>query len=260
MFGMTTRATSDDILNSVGQQQAVAYVRVSTSKQADSGIGETVQRGDIDRWAQVNNCSVRVYTDAGVSGQQVKRPTLLAAIADAKRSGCPLVVASLSRLARTTRQTLDLIEQITTGRSPVTLVSLKESIDCRTAMGRCMITMISAVNQLEADLASERTMSSMQSLRSQGRRTGGALPFGYIEIERTTDDQGKPIVKVAEDPKLKWIIDEIISLRGAGLSLRRIAHEINARGVTTAQGKRWQAQQVNSVLTVMRSRRDRVAA
>jgi DNA invertase Pin-like site-specific DNA recombinase len=257
---MTHRDTSRDILNPSASQQAVAYVRVSTSKQADSGIGETVQRIDIDRWAQANGLAVRVYTDAGVSGQRIKRPTLLAAIADAKRSGCPLVVTALSRLARTTRQTLQLIEQITTGVRPVTLVSLKESIDTRTAMGKCMITMISAVNQLEADLASERTTSSMQSLRAQGRRTGGALPFGYIETERTTDESGKVVTKIAEDPRFTWIIDEIIALRAAGLSLRRIAFEINSRGIRTSQGKQWQAQQVSSVLAVMRSRRERVAA
>jgi hypothetical protein len=44
------------------------------------------------------------------------------------------------------------------------------------------------------------------------------------------------------------------------LSLRRIAFEINSRGIRTSQGKQWQAQQVSSVLSVMRSRRDRVAA
>jgi site-specific DNA recombinase len=234
---------SHDVIHASGRSQAVAYIRVSTTKQATSGLGEIVQRQEIERWAIATDTAVRVYCDAGVSGARVNRPTLDAAMLDAKRSKAPIVVMCLSRLARSTVQTLQLVDRIVKQGSDI--VSIRETLDTRSACGKAMLGMLAVMSQLERDLASERTTDAMRSLRASGRKTGGAMPFGFVaasggEIER--------------DPRMAWVVREIAMLHLAGLSLRRIAAEVNRRNIPTAQGKRWHPQTVSSVLRLMITR------
>ena len=200
---MTSNATT---------RSAVAYVRVSSSKQADSGLGEAAQRDGIARWATAQGLTVAVHADLGVSGRRKNRPTLERAIEEARRTRSPLVVYCLSRLARSTVRTLQIVERL--NRAKVELVSIRESLDTRTAMGRMMLTMLAALAQMEAELAGERTSDALRIRRRRGLKTGGAVPFGY-RAERCGMD-----IHLVPDERLAWVIAEIRDLRANALPPR----------------------------------------
>src|SRR5688572_25114594 len=113
---------------------AVGYVRVSTDGQVD-GVSLDAQEVKIRMWANLQSVeSVTIFMDAGLSGTRAdNRPGLRAALA-AVSDGDTLVVYSLSRLARSTKDTLAIAEVLAKKNSD--LVSLSERIDTTTAAGK----------------------------------------------------------------------------------------------------------------------------
>lgn len=252
--------TKNDTIGN-GERKAIAYVRVSSTKQADSGLGEAAQRDAIANWATMHSATVQVFADLGVSGTRKNRPTLDDAIATARRAQCSLVVLCLSRLARSTAQTLAIIERLRTAK--VSLVSIREAIDTESATGKAMLGMLAVMAQMEADLASERTKDAMRILRARGLRTGGLLPYGYRQeycygangcvLLNARGVPQKKLIKI-EDERVVWVMNEIAALHKEGMSLRRIAAELNKRGALTARGCAWHSEQVNSVIRVAKRR------
>ena len=90
---------------------------------------------------------------------------------------CPFC---FSRLSRSTKDLLDLVERLT--KMDVHLVSLKENLDTTTATGKLMLTMLSALSQFERDLIAERTIDGLKAARARGRR--GGRPRSGTEKDR----------------------------------------------------------------------------
>ena len=134
--------------------QAVAYVRVSTPGQRDEGVSLDAQRSKIAAWCDVMGYElVATYADEGISGHSMdKRPGLQQAIDDACTRGCVLVVYSLSRLARNTRETLELGE--TFAQAGADIVSLSENIDTTSAAGKMVFRMLAVLAEFERDQVS----------------------------------------------------------------------------------------------------------
>lgn len=202
--------------------RAIGYIRVSTAGQASDGISLDAQRSQLQAWAARENVSIEVHADEGRSGKsRSKRPGLAAAIAAAKRGRLPLVVYSLSRLSRSTRDSLDIADEL--ARKKAKLVSLCENIDTRTAAGELAFTMFAAINQHERRMRSEQTREGLRELRARGRRISKEAPFGY---EFTTSGD------VVECPAEQWTLRAIRSLRyDDGMSFRAIEAELARRGV-----------------------------
>lgn len=136
----------------------IGYARVSTQDQ------------NLDR--QLDNLRAagceRIFTEK-MTGTRSDRPelqTLLVAL----RSGDTLVIDSFSRLSRSTKDLLDLVEKLTAMQ--VHLVSLKENLDTTTATGKMMLTMLSALSQFERDLIAERTVDGLKAAKARGRCGG----------------------------------------------------------------------------------------
>ena len=93
--------------------QVIGYVRVSTDEQAHEGVSMDAQKAKIQAWCDLNGYELGcVHVDAGISGKRAdNRPGLQAALASIG-NGDALVVYSLSRLARSTRDTLDIAESL----------------------------------------------------------------------------------------------------------------------------------------------------
>lgn len=208
--------------------KAIGYVRVSTDKQADEGISLEAQQSRIEAWCTANGYElIAVHVDAGLSGKRAdNRPELNAAIAAACDQQAALVVYSLSRLSRSTKDTIVLADRL--AKSDADLVSLSERIDTTSAAGRMVFRMMAVLNEFERDLVSERTTAAMQHKKSKGERVG-KVPFGF-----DLSDDGISLVENAREQEVLVIIQE---LRDAGLSLRRIADELTRRGVETKGGK-----------------------
>ena len=112
--------------------KAIGYIRVSTTEQASEGVSLEAQRAKIAAWAVANDYElVAIHEDAGITGTSMeKRAGLQAAIA-ATGKGMALVAYSISRLARSTADMLEIAAGLE--KKGADLVSLTEKIDTTAA-------------------------------------------------------------------------------------------------------------------------------
>lgn len=147
----------------------IGYARVSTQDQ------------NLDR--QLDNLTAagceRIFNEK-MTGTKSDRPELKTMLLTL-RPGDTLVIDSFSRLSRSTKDLLDLVEKLTA--MGVHLVSLKENLDTTTATGKMMLTMLSALSQFERDLIAERTRDGLKAARSRGR-CGGRPRVGTDKDKR----------------------------------------------------------------------------
>lgn len=216
--------------------KAVGYIRVSTEGQAAEGVSLELQRAKLDAWASLHDAQlVAVFADEGLSGARADRPGLLQAIATAKRERAALVVYSLSRLSRSTLDTLKLAGDLE--RAGCDLVSLQEQIDTTTPAGRVIFRVLAALAEFERDQLAERTRQAMQHLRAQGRVVG-SIPHGYQR-------DGERVVPQEQEQRILALVRE---LRGQGLTLRAIGDELTRRGAFNRAGRPFQAESVRAML------------
>jgi len=222
-------------------KKAIAYIRVSTELQATEGVSLEAQRQKIAAWCDLNDCDLDgVYVDAGISGKRAdNRPELQKALDHVCRTGGVLVVYSLSRLARSTRDTLVISDRL--DRAKADLVSLSEKIDTTTAAGRMVFRMLAVLSEFERDQIAERVTMAMNHKRTKSERISGRIPYGY-----RLDDDGTTLVAVVDEQKVLTVITE---LRAEGRSLRAIADELNGRGIATKTGTAWKHSTVQSILS-----------
>ena len=179
-----------------------------------------------------------VHVDAGLSGGRAdNRPALQAALQQACENGSALVVYSLSRLARSTRDAIEIAGRLEAAGAD--LVSCSESIDTTGAVGRMVFRMLATLAEFERDQIAERTSAALQHKRSRGERVGNT-PYGW----RVGDDG----VRLVQDEVEQGTIARIADLRDHGLTLARIAGRLNAEGRTSRTGGPWLLQSVARIL------------
>jgi len=218
-------------------KQAIGYCRVSTEEQATEGVSLDAQKMQIETWCKTNGYDlIKVYIDAGLSGRQMRKREGLHKALEAIGKDTALVAYSISRLARSLPDMLNICEQI--DRKGGDLVSLTEQIDTTNAAGRMMFNMLAAFAQYESEIIGERTKSAMQYKRSKGEKYCHITPFGYVEVN------GR-LVEV--DKELK-IVKTIIENHQQGISLRDIANKLNESRVPTKRGGQWYASTVRQLI------------
>lgn len=148
---------------------SLGYARVSTFE----------QNADLQTRALKDAGCQKVYTDHGVSGTKAKRPQLDKLLEHA-RVGDEVVVWKLDRLGRNTRQLLELIDRLES--QGINFRSLTEGIATTGAMGKAILTVMSAFAQLERDQLAERTKAGLAAAAARGRR--GGRPAITPETER----------------------------------------------------------------------------
>lgn len=207
---------------------AYGYVRVSTAGQADDGVSLDVQRERIAAWCLVNGFDLAaVHVDAGLSGKRSdNRPALQAALDDVCKANGVLVVYSLSRLARSTKDTLAIADRLE--RAGADLASLSEKIDTTSAAGKMVFRMLAVLAEFERDLVSERTVCAMQHKRRQGERVG-KIPYGF--------DLAADGVQLVANAAEQQVLELVNELRRDGYTLRAIADELTRRGIPTKGNK-----------------------
>ena len=133
----------------------IAYVRVSTAEQNEARQIEALKKHGIDKW----------FTEK-VSGKNMNRPQLKAML-DYVREGDTIYIHDFSRLARSTKDLLAIVDQLQ--KKGVHLVSNKENLDTSTSNGRLMLTMIAAINCWNVsgkELQSLKQRASSKAVRS----------------------------------------------------------------------------------------------
>jgi DNA invertase Pin-like site-specific DNA recombinase len=221
-----------------GTKQVIGYVRVSTADQQENGVSLDAQQARINAWATANGHNVGgVFLDAMSGKRADNRVELQKALDAVCKAGGVLVVYSLSRLARSTKDAISISERLQ--KAGADLVSLTENIDTTTAAGKMIFGLLAVLAQFERDQISERTTAALAYKATQGERTG-QVPFGY-----TLDADG---VKLVENAAEQRVISTITELRQQGHALREIADYLNTNGITSKTGGVWYASSVKSVI------------
>ena len=189
--------------------------------------------------AVVHNSELaEIIVDGGESAKSLNRPGI-ARLLTLVDSGAikSVIVAKLDRLTRSVKDLCTLLERFE--RRGVTLISVAESLDTGSAAGRLVLNVMTAVSQWEREAIGERTRDALCHKRTKGERVGN-IRFGY----RLCAD-GK---HVEPDGREQEVIVVISNLRRNGTSLRRIAIELNDRGLRTRKGSSWRLESVARVL------------
>lgn len=215
--------------------KTIAYLRVSTDKQADRGVSLEAQRAKVAAYAELYDLEiVDVVVDAGVSAKTLDRPGLGRALAMLKSGKADaLLVVKLDRLTRSVRDLGALVETyFASGKAA--LLSVGEQIDTRSAAGRLVLNVLASVSQWEREAIGERTSAAMQHMAAEGSYTGGEAPYGFAVVA------GKLEPVEAEQA----VLAEARKLRAAGLSLRAVAAELDRAGLRARTGRVFAATQI----------------
>jgi DNA invertase Pin-like site-specific DNA recombinase len=219
--------------------KAIGYVRVSTEKQADFGVSLESQSEKVRAMAVVQGAELaELIIDAGESAKSLNRPGMarLLSLVDAGAVDT-IIIAKLDRLTRSVRDLAELLERFT--RRGVSLVSVADALDTRSAAGRLVLNIMVSVSQWEREAIGERTRDAMQHKRANGERVG-TVPFGYRI--------GADGLHLEADPAEQGILFRLHELKAAGYSTRKIAAELNRQGLTTRRGTAWRFQYVAEAL------------
>lgn len=163
------------------QKKAAIYIRVSTDAQREEGYSIDAQKEALTAYCISKHISqYEYYIDGGFTGSNLNRPEMQRMIDDAVNGRLShVIVYKLDRLSRSQKDTLYLIEDVLNPHQ-VSFVSLNESMDTGTPMGRLMLGILSAFAQLERENIRERTRMGMRErVRAGYWMGGGKVPFGY---------------------------------------------------------------------------------
>lgn len=219
--------------------RAVAYVRVSTDKQADHGVSLEAQEAKVRAYASLYDLDlVDVVVDAGASAKTLDRPGLVRVLAMVKRGEVDaVVVVKLDRLTRSVKDLGTLVEKYF---QKAALMSVSEQIDTRTAGGRLVLNVLASVAQWEREAIGERTSTAMQHKASKGEFTGGHAPYGFALAA-----DGVVLVEVEAE---QAVLAEARALRSSGLSLRATAAELARRGFIARTGRAFGAEMIKRMV------------
>lgn len=219
----------------------VGYLRVSTDQQAEHGISLDAQRERVHAYATLYGLTlVACQIDAGASAKTLERPGLRAALDLLDRgSARGLVVAKLDRLTRSVRDLGALVDHYFHEKGAA-LLSVSEQIDTRSASGRLVLNVLTSVAQWEREATAERTSAALAHKAQKGEYTGGPIPYGF----RLARDG----VHLRPDATEQRVIAEAAKAQAAGLSLRRIAEELDRLGFRSRTRQQFDPQQVRRML------------
>ena len=149
----------------------VAYVRVSTVEQNEARQVEALQKHGIEKW----------FTEK-ISAKSMERPQLQALL-DFVRDGDTVYIHDFSRLARSTKDLLELVERLQ--NKGVHLISNKENLDTNTPTGKLMLTMIAAINEFERQNLLDRQREGIAIAKRNGVYKGRkkvAMPDNFPQL------------------------------------------------------------------------------
>jgi DNA invertase Pin-like site-specific DNA recombinase len=212
---------------SANESSFVAYYRVSTDRQGESGLGLEAQRAAVARFTHGASL-LSEFQEIESGKRHTNRPQLAAALDQCRRQKATLIIARLDRLARNVHFISGLME------SGVDFVA----VDMPQA-NRLTIHILAAVAEHEREAISQRTKAALGAAKQRGTQLGNPRWQGSIEEARTARNP------VPVSPALLSIMQ---NRRAEGWTLRRIAAEMNGLGLKTPRGSGWHASTVRTCL------------
>jgi site-specific DNA recombinase len=167
------------------------------------------------------------YDDGGFSGGTLERPALRRLLADIEDGRIDVVVVyKIDRLSRSLMDFSKLVEAF--DRRGVTFVSVTQSFNTTTSMGRLTLNILLSFAQFEREVIGERIRDKFAASRKKGMWMGGFVPLGYEVKDR------KLIINQSEATTVRMIFERFAQIGSATALARALA----AEGVTTRRGKR----------------------
>ena len=214
----------------------VAYLRVSTREQGRSGLGLDAQREAIARFAAAEGYAIAaefVEVETGKGSNAIeRRPQLAAALAEARRHGCAVAVSKLDRLSRD----VHFISGLMVHRVPFVVTELGADVE------PFMLHLLAAFAERERKVISERTVAALAAAKARGTVLGNPK----LAEARIAAHAG---ARAGADAFAATVAPAIRSAQAAGAkSLRAIAEALEARGVPTQRGGRWDPRGVANII------------
>jgi DNA invertase Pin-like site-specific DNA recombinase len=208
-----------------------AYLRRSSATSRNPG--DNSREGQEASVRRMAGESVRLYVDWGISGRKADRPEYQRLKADIRAGHVSSLCAySLSRLGRSTRELLDLVELCKA--HGVSIRTETEAINTDGAMGGFMLTIMAAVGQLEAEMGQERAKTSRAARRERhiaaGIKDGPPPSIARYGTRHVTEDG---ITRIVKDPER--IAPVLAAYRKAG-SVRGACEELQRQGIPAPRG------------------------
>lgn len=217
--------------------EMVAYIRVSTQKQGRSGLGLEAQRQRIAQFAQAEGLTivsehVEIETGKGADALE-RRPVLAAALSEARRRRCPVVVSKLDRLSRD----VAFISTLMADKVPFIVAELGINV------GNFMLHIHAAVAEQERQVISQRTREGLAAAKAKGVRLG--TQDWSVSLENARKSQ-----TARAKAKAANIMAVIRDIQRSGVtSLAGTARVLATRGIRTPRGgQTWQATQVRHIM------------
>lgn len=199
----------------------VAYYRVSTKGQGQSGLGLEAQKAAVAAYVKENGILAE-FQDIE-SGKKDDRPELIKAIALAKEKGAKLIIAKLDRLSRN----LTFISSLMDNHISFVCCDMPEA-------NEFTIHIFAALAQQERKMISSRTKAALQAKKAQGVKLGKP---GNLTAEHRLKSIVTRSAMARENLRNKQAAKIILRSRKDGLTLAQIAQELNSDGYKTSKGK-----------------------
>lgn len=184
--------------------------------------------------------------DEGFSGKNMNRPSFRELMEDVKNNRLNAVmVYKLDRISRNVQEFSAMYEVFQ--QHNVSFISVKESFDTTTPMGRTVMYILAAFAQLERENTSERVADNMQALGTSGKWTGGKLPTGMKSVRRTLGNKEHSYLLV--DEETIGLVKLLYSLLLQGYPLTRIERYCRDNGIRSQRGKFLNTSQIYNIIT-----------
>ena len=214
-------------------QKFIAYYRVSTDRQGQSGLGLDAQHTAVMSHITGHGELIAEFTEIE-SGKKSDRPQLAAALAACKKHKARLIIAKLDRLARNVAFIANLME------SGVEFIAVDNPY-----ANKLMLHMLAAFAEHEREQISKRTKEALAAAKIRGTRLGNPRPNNSLMKGRSTINDHLTDYLTRVGPIIK-------ELHNQGLTSRAIAKELNQRGIPTVRGKQWMSATICNILRTMR--------
>jgi|SRR6056300_472243 len=217
--------------------KALLYARVSTQMQVEDGVSLGAQERQLIQAAEMYGFTEHeVVLEEGRSGKNVSgRPKLIDALnqLDKGEAGA-LIVTRIDRLARSTKDFLDIVDRA--GKNGWRLIMLDLNLDTSTYQGRFVVTIMSALAEMERGIIAERAKDIHKDRREQGVVWG-------------KDIGPRPMYP----PQVR---EQLLIHRSKGMSFQAIADTLNVNGVLAPRGGTWYASSVRNAINALTNRED----
>jgi len=213
------------------------YTRVSTEDQAKEGFSLDAQLDKLRSYCKARDWIIAgEYIDDGYSGRNVKRPAYYQMLEELDNWDILLVI-KMGRIHRNSKNFMLMMEDLKIQGKE--FVSMTESLDTSTAMGRFVMDIIQRIAQLESEQIGERVYIGMeQKAKTNGGILGFNIPYGY------NYENSKLIINDNEASQVK----KIFKLYLDGYSMKKISGMLNEKEIPTKQNKNWGSQTISTIL------------